>query len=103
MLLRIVRHEETEKYKSQLPSQDFVITFLLDHFLTTFNSLWSSLQKDLPKNIFIFTFQHFNNTLADRTNLNEWTPSLSPSCSLCLQPESLLHIVASCTSYLEDG
>ena len=34
-VLKMVRQEHTEKLKVQLPSQGFIITFLLDHSLTT--------------------------------------------------------------------
>ena len=102
-VLKMVRHEHTEKLQSQLPSQGFIITFLLNHSLTQLNSIWSSAQSSLPKNIFNFTVRYLNNTLANRTNLHKWKLSSSPDCSFCLKPESLLHIVAGCKSYLEDG
>ena len=44
-----------------------------------------------------------NNTLANHTNLHKWKLSLLTDCFFCLHPESLLHIVAGCMSYLEDG
>ena len=66
-VLKMVRHEHTEKLQSQLPSQGFIITFLLNQSLTQLNSLWSSAQSSLPKNIFNFTVRYFNNTLANRT------------------------------------
>ena len=102
-VLKMVRHEHTGKLQSQLQSQGFIITFLLNHSLTQLNSLWSSAQSSLPKNIFNFTIRYLNNTLANRTNLHKWKLSSSPDCSFCLKPESLLHIVAGCKSYLEDG
>ena len=102
-VLKMIRQEHTEKLKIQLPSQGFIISFLVDHSLTTLNSLWLSVQSKLPKNIFNFTVRYLNNTLANRTNLHKWKLSLSPDCSFCLHPESLLHIVAGLKSYLEDG
>ena len=102
-VLRMVRHEHTEKLQSQLPSQGFIITFLLNHSLTQLNFIWSFAQSSLPKNIFNFTVRYLNNTLANRTNLQNWKLSSSPACSFCLKLESLLHIVAGFKSYLEDG
>ena len=101
-VLKMVRQEHTEKLQSQLPSQGFIITFLLNHSLTQLNSLWPCAQSNLPKNIFNFTVRYLNNTLANRTNLHKWKLSSSPDCSFCLKPESLLHIVGGCKSYLED-
>ena len=98
-----MRQEHTEKLQSQLPSQVFIITFLLNHSLNQLNSLWSSAQSSLPKNIFNFTVRYLNNRLANRTNLHRWKLSSSPDCSFCLKPKSLLHILAGYKSYLEDG
>ena len=102
-VLKMIRQEHTEKREVQFPSQGFIISFLLDHSLTTLNSLWSSVQSKLSKNILNCTVRYQNNTLANRTNLHKWKLSLSPDCSFCLHPESLLHIVAGYKSYLEDG
>ena len=70
-VLKKVRDEHTEKLQSQLPSQGFIITFLLNHSLNQLNSLWYSAQSSLPKNIFNFTVRYLNNTLANRTNLHK--------------------------------
>jgi len=66
-------------------------------------SLWSTVQQDMPKNIFNFIIKYLNNTLPTRKNLYKWSLSYSPSCSFCLHPETLQHFVSSCKSYLEDG
>ena len=100
---KMVRKEQTDKLKVQLPSQGFIISFLLDHSLTTLNSLWSSAQSKVSKNIFNFTVRYPNNTLANQADRHKRKLSPSPDCSFCLLPESLLHIVAGCKSYLEDG
>ena len=47
--------------------------------------------------------KYLNNTLPTRKNLYKWSLSDSPSCSFCLHPETLQHVVSSCKSYLEDG
>ena len=57
----------------------------------------------LPANIFNFTIKYLNNTLATRKNLYLWGLSNTSDCSFCLQPESLLHIVAGCKAYLDQG
>ena len=67
-VLQVVRLEHKEKLKSQLPSQGFIISFLSDYSLVALNSLWSSTQSKLPKNIFNFTVRYLNNTLANHTN-----------------------------------
>ena len=63
-----------------------------------YNSVWSSVQSNLPKN---FTIRYINNSLAIRKNLFRWGSSQSPDCSFCLNSESLLHVVAGCKHYLE--
>ena len=80
-VLQVVRleHKEKLKLKSQLPSQGFIISFLLDHSLVTLNSLWSSTQSKMPKTIFNFTVRYLNNTLANRTNLHKWNSHRCPT------------------------
>ena len=102
-VLKAVRQSHTDKLGSNLTSQGFLITFLLNHSLKTVNSLWSSAQSKLPKNIFNFTVRYLNNTLATRKNLKLWNLSQTSGCSFCFQPESLLHVVAGCRSYLSEG
>ena len=102
-VLKAVRPNHTDKLISSLTSQGFLITFLLNHSLKTVNSLWSSAQSKLPKNIFNFTVRYLNSTRATRKNLKLWNLSQTSDCSFCLQPESLLHVVAGCRSYLSEG
>ena len=68
-VLKVVQQENTDKLSNQLISQGFIISFLLHHSLKALNSLWSSTQSKLPKNIFNFTIRYLNNTLATRNNL----------------------------------
>ena len=99
--LKSIRDEHTSKLKSQLPSQGFIISFLLEHSLKQLNSLWSKTQSKLPANIFNFSIKYLNNKLATRNNLHLWGLSATSGCSFCLQPESLLHIVAGCKTNLD--
>ena len=46
-VLKAVRQSHTDKLRSNLTSQGFLITFLLNHSLKTVNSLWSSAQSKL--------------------------------------------------------
>ena len=101
--MKSIRNEHTNRLQSHLPSQGFIITFLLDHSLHKLNSLWSKAQSKLPANIFNFSIKYLNNTLATRKNLHLWNLSTTSDCSFCLQPESLLHIVAGCKKYLNEG
>ena len=64
--------------------------------------IWSKVQQNMPRNIFNFMIKYLNNTLLTK-NLHKWSLSDSPSCSFCLNPETLQHIVSSCNSYLADG
>ena len=67
--------------------------------LSSVNSIWSEAQSHLPKNIYNFTIRYINNSLPTRKNTARW--GLSQSCSFCLNPESLLHVVAGCQQYLD--
>ena len=70
---------------------------------TSTTSLWSTVQKNMPKNIFNFTLKNLLNSLATRKNLSKWCITQSSACSFCLQSETLQHIVLSCKYYLEQG
>ena len=85
-VLKAVHQSHTDKLRSNLTSQGFLITFLPNHSLKTVNSLWSSAQSKLPKNIFNFTVGYLNNTLATRKNLKLWNLSQTSDCSFCFQP-----------------
>ena len=102
-VLKAVRQNHAEKLSSNLTSQGFIIIFILNHSLKAVNSFWSSAQSKLPKNILNFTVRYLNETLAIRKNLTLWNLSNTSDCSLCLQPESLLHVIAGCKSYLNEG
>ena len=102
-VLKSIRTEHTNRLQTGLPSQGFIISFLLAHSLKNLNSLWSRAQSKLPANIFNFTIKYLNNTLATRKNLYLWGLSNTSDCSFCLQSESLLHIVAGCKTYLDQG
>ena len=65
-VLKSIRTEYTDRLQNGLPSQGFIISFLLAHSLKNLNSLWSRAQSKLPGNIFNFTIKYLNNTLATR-------------------------------------
>ena len=97
-VLKSIRGEDTSRLQTQLKSQGFIISFLLDHSLQKLTSLWSKAQSKLPANIFNSTIKYLNNTLATRKNL-----SATSDCSFCLQPESLLNNFPGCNTYLTEG
>ena len=98
-----IRDEYTSRLQSQLSSQGFIISFLLEHPLKQLNSLCSKTQRKLHANIFNFSIKYLNNTLATRKNPCLRGLSTTSDCFFCLQPESLLHIVAGCKTCLDQG
>ena len=84
-----------------LSSQGFFFSNVVKYSLSTVNSIWSEAQSHLPKNIYNFTIRYINNSLPTRKNMARWGLSQSPDCSFCLNPESLLHVVAGCQQYLD--
>ena len=87
-------------YKHHLTSQGFFFSNVIKYSLSSVNSIWSEAQSHLPKNIYNFTIRYINNSLPTRKNMARWGLSQSPDCSFCLNPESLLHVVAGCQQYL---
>ena len=57
----------------------------------------------MPRNVFNFTTRYLNNSLSTRSNLKKWNFAQSSECSFCHLPETLLHVIAGCRSYLEEG
>ncbi|CAB4032436.1 Hypothetical predicted protein [Paramuricea clavata] len=52
---------------------------------------------------FNFTIRYINNTLPTRKNLLKWGLSSTSDCSFCSSPETLLHVIAGCKTYLDEG
>ncbi len=100
-VLKDFRSGHKDKLQNQLLSQGSFFSHVTKFSLSQFNTLWSAAQSKLPKNIFNFTIRYINNTLPTRKNLAKWSLASSPECSFCLCPETLLHVVAGCQSYLE--
>ena len=99
----LLNHFTRSCINHELTSQGFIMSSILKLSNYKTRGLWSTVQQNMPKNIFNFMIKYVNNTLATRKNLFKWSLSDSPSCSFCLHPETLQHVVSSCRSYLEDG
>ena len=100
-VLKDFRSNKEDKLQHHLTSQDFFFSNVIKYSLSSVNSIWSEAQSHLPKNIYNFTIRYINNSLPTRKNMARWGISESPDCSFCLNPESLLHVVAGCQQYLD--
>ena len=98
-VLKDFRCNQEDKLQHHLTSQGF-FSNVIKYSLSSVNSIWSEAQSHLPKNIYNFTIRYINNPLPKRKNMARWGLSQSPYCSFCLNPESLLHVVAGCQQYL---
>ena len=102
-VLKAVKSDSKECLINNLPSQGVIISFLLEHSLKKLNSIWSKALSNLPTTIFNFTIKYLNNTLPMCKNLSLWSLSQNSDCQFCPNPETLLHVVAGCKVYLEQG
>ena len=102
-VLTAIQKDHEDRINHELTSQGFIMSSILKLSNSSTRRLWSIVQQNMPKNIFNFMIKYLNNTLPTRKNLYKWSLSDSPSCSFCLHPETLQHVVSSCKSYLEDG
>ena len=102
-VLNAIQNDNEDRIHHELKSQGFILSSILLHASSKTRNLWSKVQRNMPKNIFNFTIKYLNNTLATKKNLFKWSLSSTPTCSFCLQSETLQHIVSSCKSYLDDG
>ena len=100
-VLKDFRDKHEHKIQNKLKCQGSFFSSVSKFSLSQLNKMWSNAQSKLPKNIYNFTIRYINNSLPTRQNLQRWGISSSSDCTFCLCPESLLHVVAGCQSYLE--
>ncbi len=100
-VIKDFRSTQENKLKDKLPAQGSFFNNVSKFSLSQLTKLWSMAQSNLPKNIFIFSIRYINNSLPTGQNLARWNLSPTSDCHSCLLPESLLHIVAGCQSYLK--
>ncbi len=91
---------QENKLQNHLVLQGSFFSKVIKFSLSMVNSIWSKSQSKLPTNIFNFTVRYINNSLPTRKNLTKWGIMSTPDCSFCLNPETLLHVVAGCQLYL---
>ena len=92
---------QEDKLQNRLSCQGSFFSSILKFSLAKINIIWPTSQSKLPENIFNFSVRYINNSLPARKNLHKWGISSSPECSFCLHPETLPHVVADCSSYLD--
>jgi len=97
------RKDKQDRVTNVLKNQGFILTSILKNGLKYAKPIWSLMQQSLPKNIYSFSLRYLNNTLATKNNLALWNLVANNECSFCHQPESLLHVVAGCNIYLNEG
>ena len=102
-VLKAFRASHEERLQSHLISEGSFFSFIIYQSLLCLNSVRSSVQSKMPKNIFNFTVRYIHNTLPTQSNLTKLGISSSSDCSFCLTPKTFLHIVAGCKSYLDQG
>ena len=102
-VLKAFRQKNEQRLKNDLISQGSFFSNIIENSTLAFNSLWSSVQSKLPKNVFNFSLRYINNSLPTRKNLVKWGLSSSADCSSCSCPETLLHVVSGCKTYLDEG
>ena len=66
------------------------------------SSTWISVVLSLPKRVFKFAHNASTNTLPHNKNLCLWRKLSSPSCPLCGQNQSLLHVLSHCPVALHE-
>ena len=102
-VLKAIQNEHEDRLKNHLVSQGSFFSNMNETSLSSVNSIWSLAQRNLPRNTFNFSIRYINDSLPNRTNLTKYGIPPTSDCSFCLQTESLLHVVAGCTKYLDEG
>ena len=102
-VLTAIQKDHEDRINHELTSQGFIMSSILKLSNFKVRDIWSTVLQNIPKNIFNFMIKYLNNTLPTRKNFYKWPLSDSPSCSFCLHPEAIQHVVSSCNTYLADG
>ena len=68
-VLNSIRQEHEDRLQYNLVSQGSFFSNIIKHSTFSLNSLWSSVQSKLPKNIFNLTIRYINNTLPTRKSI----------------------------------
>ena len=103
-VLKAFRQKNEQRLQNNLIShKGSFFSNIVKNSTLAFNSLWSSVHSKLPKNVFNFRLGYINNSLPTRKNLVKWGLSSSADCSFCFCPESLLHVISGCKTYLDEG
>ena len=102
-VLTAIRKDHEDCINHELTSQGFIMSSILKLSNVKVRGLWSTVKQNMHRNIFNFMIKYLKNTLRTKKDLHKWSLSDSPSCSFCLSPEPLQHVVSSCNSYLTDG
>ena len=93
-VIKQFRSSQEDEVKIHLRSQGSVFSSVTKFSISQVNIIWSACQSKLPKNNFNFTIRYINNTLPTHRNHAKWGLSSIADCSFCLNPESLLHVLA---------
>ncbi|CAB4037677.1 Hypothetical predicted protein, partial [Paramuricea clavata] len=99
-VLKTFTSGQEDKLQNHLILQGSFFSNVIKFSLSKLNGIWSKSQSNLPKNIYNFTIRYINNSLPTRKNLTKWGILSNSDCSFCLNPETLLHVVAGCQTYL---
>ena len=85
----------------ELKEQNVIIKHISDACHSKVISMWQSLLKQLPNNIFCFVRKALIFCLPNKSNLLRWKLTVDNLCSMCQQPETQLHVFSHCKKCLD--
>ena len=101
-VLKAVRKENEERLQNQLVSQGLSLVSLIiphPHSTPYGHPFKANFRKTSLTSLFGISITHFR----QEKNLSKWGLSSTSDCSFCSLSETLLHIVAGCETYLNEG
>ena len=84
----------------ELKEQNVIIKHITTVCQPKVISMWQTLMKKLPNNIFCFVRKALIFCLPNKSNLFRWKVKDNNKCDMCQQPETQLHIFSNCVNYL---
>ena len=97
-VLKDFRSNQEDKLQHHLTSQGFFFSNVIKYSLSSVNSIGQRSSLIYPRT---FTILPSTTLTTPSLHVRIWQDGDYPDCSFCLNPESLLHVVAGCQQYLD--
>lgn len=100
--IKKIRSATENSIKQNLTTQSLVIKSIWDNACCKYTKAWSNVIDNLPRNIYSFAIRYLSNSLANNTNKVLWGIKNTAACLLCLENQTLGHVIGGCKIALNE-